>query len=190
MSNDIVLPVASIKPITTHYNGYRFRSRTEARWAVFFDQLKLPYEYELEGYVIDGICYLPDFYLPSLKLFAEVKVNAASITPDELVKIFTFALDADKPTLLILGTPGNHKFLLVDRRHAMPLDQVYEEVDAHAVAETIGEMETDACVTIAPLPLGEFGARHLVYACLPSYDDFKWTEAVKAAREARFEFAR
>lgn len=26
----------SIKPIETIYNGYHFRSRLEARWAVFF----------------------------------------------------------------------------------------------------------------------------------------------------------
>ncbi len=25
-----------IKPIETYYDGYRFRSRLEARWAVFF----------------------------------------------------------------------------------------------------------------------------------------------------------
>ena len=26
-----------VKPIETQYHGYRFRSRLEARWAVFFD---------------------------------------------------------------------------------------------------------------------------------------------------------
>jgi hypothetical protein len=182
--------VANIKPITTHYNGYRFRSRTEARWAVFFDTLKIAYEYELEGYVVDGICYLPDFYLPTFDVFAEIKVNALSITPEELVKIFTFALGADKPTLLILGTPGNHKFLLVDRRHVAPLEELYDEITAEVVAETIAEMETDACVTIAPLPRGELSTKHLVYTQLQPYDDYGWSEAIKAAREARFEFAR
>lgn len=39
-----------IKPIETYYNGYRFRSRLEARWAVFFDALGVRYEYEPEGY--------------------------------------------------------------------------------------------------------------------------------------------
>jgi hypothetical protein len=37
-----------IKPIETRYNGYRFRSRLEARWAVFFDTLGIEYQYELE----------------------------------------------------------------------------------------------------------------------------------------------
>ena len=51
-----------IKPIETYYNGYRFRSRLEARWAVFFDALGVKYEYEPEGFDLgDGLYYLPDF---------------------------------------------------------------------------------------------------------------------------------
>lgn len=52
----------AVKAIETFYNGYRFRSRLEARWAVFFDSLNVEYEYEPEGYRLqDGSCYLPDF---------------------------------------------------------------------------------------------------------------------------------
>ena len=40
----------SIMPIQTQYDGYLFRSRLEARWAVFFDNAKIAYEYEPEGY--------------------------------------------------------------------------------------------------------------------------------------------
>lgn len=51
-----------MKPIETIYNGYRFRSRLEARWAVFFDALGVEYEYEPEGFDLgDGMYYLPDF---------------------------------------------------------------------------------------------------------------------------------
>jgi len=51
-----------IKPIETIYHGYRFRSRLEARWAVFFDSLGVKYEYEPEGFRLpDGSMYLPDF---------------------------------------------------------------------------------------------------------------------------------
>lgn len=51
-----------IKPIETIYNGYRFRSRLEARWAVFFDELGVQYEYEPEGFeMASGKKYLPDF---------------------------------------------------------------------------------------------------------------------------------
>lgn len=63
-----------IKPIETYYNGYRFRSRLEARWAVFFDALGVKYEYETEGYHFEsGINYLPDFYLPEFRCLFEVK---------------------------------------------------------------------------------------------------------------------
>ena len=66
--------MAEIKAIETFYNGYRFRSRLEARWAVFFDAAGIEYEYEPEGYVLsDGTCYLPDFYLPMFHMFVEIK---------------------------------------------------------------------------------------------------------------------
>jgi len=55
--------MTQIKAIETVYNGYRFRSRLEARWAVFFDTLGIEYRYEPEGFDLDGIWYLPDFFL-------------------------------------------------------------------------------------------------------------------------------
>lgn len=42
-------------PIETRYKGYRFRSRLEARWAVFFDVLGVRWEYEPEGYDLTDI---------------------------------------------------------------------------------------------------------------------------------------
>lgn len=53
-----------IKAIPTEYKGYRFRSRLEARWAVFFDACGVEWEYEPEGYDLgNGLYYLPDFLL-------------------------------------------------------------------------------------------------------------------------------
>jgi hypothetical protein len=52
----------TIKAIETVYKGYRFRSRLEARWAVFFDTLGIEWVYEPEGFeTTDGYRYLPDF---------------------------------------------------------------------------------------------------------------------------------
>lgn len=42
--------VMAIKAIQTRYKGYNFRSRLEARWAVFFDALGIKWEYEPEGF--------------------------------------------------------------------------------------------------------------------------------------------
>ena len=56
----------SMKAIETRYKGYRFRSRLEARWAVFFDALGLTWEYEPEGFETDAGWYLPDFRLTTV----------------------------------------------------------------------------------------------------------------------------
>ena len=73
-----------IKAIETVYNGYRFRSRLEARWAVFFDAVGIEYEYEPEGLILsDGTPYLPDFYLPKFHSYFEVKSRHIKGTPAE-----------------------------------------------------------------------------------------------------------
>jgi len=66
--------MSEIKAIETEYNGYRFRSRLEARWAVFFDIASIKYLYEYQGFVLnDSRNYLPDFYLPKFNVFVEIK---------------------------------------------------------------------------------------------------------------------
>lgn len=51
-----------LKPIDTVYKGYKFRSRLEARWAVFFDEMRFKWEYEPQGFGLsNGEAYLPDF---------------------------------------------------------------------------------------------------------------------------------
>ena len=58
------------KAIETKYRGYRFRSRLEARWAVFLDAWGVSWKYEPEGYDLgDQGWYLPDFYIPSWEMF-------------------------------------------------------------------------------------------------------------------------
>lgn len=81
--------MAEIRAIETHYNGYRFRSRLEARWAVFMDNLSIEYIYEPEGFDLgDGYYYLPDFYLPNTNAWVEIK--GKDITDNELEKIIRF----------------------------------------------------------------------------------------------------
>ena len=72
-----------IKPIETVYNGYRFRSRLEARWAVFFDAANIRYQYEPEGFVgYLGIPYLSDFYFTDFQVYAEVKGSDKQLKED------------------------------------------------------------------------------------------------------------
>jgi len=62
-----------IKSIPSYYRGIKFRSQLEANYAVFFDEYGIEWEYEVEGYDLDGLWYLPDFWLPEIKTFFEVK---------------------------------------------------------------------------------------------------------------------
>lgn len=63
-----------MKIIETEYKGTIYRSRTEARWAVFMTALNFPFVYEPECFDLgkDG-WYVPDFWLPSIDSFMEVK---------------------------------------------------------------------------------------------------------------------
>ena len=86
--------MSEIKAIQTKYKGYLFRSRLEARWAVFFDCCGVEYEYEPEGYDLgNGLMYLPDFLLHGVDgrdggdLYVEVK---GQMTEDDAKKINRF----------------------------------------------------------------------------------------------------
>jgi hypothetical protein len=71
----------------TFYKGFTFRSRLEARWAIAMDEMKVRWEYEPEGLQIDRYTkfgYLPDFYLPELDCFAEVK---GSLNSQETIRL-------------------------------------------------------------------------------------------------------
>jgi hypothetical protein len=63
----------ALQAIQTFYDGQHYRSRLEARWAVFFNAMRIHYQYEPEGFNLHGTFYLPDFYLPTQKYFFEVK---------------------------------------------------------------------------------------------------------------------
>ena len=90
-----------MKAIETRYKGYRFRSRLEARWAVFFDTLGLKWEYEPEGFELGGgVRYLPDFFVEGV--FAEVKPTQ-NVSDFDKAKRFSEA--TRKPILLLGGTP-------------------------------------------------------------------------------------
>ena len=96
-----------IKPIETCYNGYRFRSRLEARWAVFFDALDIKYIYEPEGYELsDGSKYLPDFYLPELDYYAEVKGKNEHLIND-LKRIERFVCEKKAAAIILSEIPYN-----------------------------------------------------------------------------------
>ena len=102
-----------MKAIQTRYNGYLFRSRLEARWAVFFKSLGMKWEYEPEGFDLgDGVWYLPDFRVkyPRGAVWFEVKGDVAQITPHEWQKIGRFAQRNQKLWILD-GAPEVHAYM-------------------------------------------------------------------------------
>ena len=89
----------TIKAIETRYKGYRFRSRLEARWAVFFDALGIRYQYEPQGFQIyrhleqgDPWLYLPDFFLTDLGTWVEVKGSLDDVS-DDYFEMIASAID-------------------------------------------------------------------------------------------------
>lgn len=97
-------PPRTLNPIETEFNGYRFRSRLEARWAVFLTALGVVYYYEHEGFNLEGKQYLPDFWLPALQCFIEIK--GAPPTEEEQRLARLLALTAHKPVYLFAGNVG------------------------------------------------------------------------------------
>jgi len=101
-----------MKAIETVYNGYRFRSRLEARWAVFFDAIELEYQYEPQGFMTgdkEDIFYLPDFYFPSLNVYAEIKPNRE--LDDRKAEIFAYNISYEDNiggVLVCYGLPSDH----------------------------------------------------------------------------------
>lgn len=75
--------MSNLTAIETNYAGCRFRSRLEARWAVWLNHLKIEWRYEPQGFELpSGKAYLPDFYLPATDLWVEVKGDERELRAD------------------------------------------------------------------------------------------------------------
>lgn len=62
-----------LKAIPTLYAGVQMRSKLEAEAAKLFDGLGIKWKYEPQGWDCDGVWYLPDFYLPAIRTYVEIK---------------------------------------------------------------------------------------------------------------------
>lgn len=110
----------TLTPIETRYKGCRFRSRLEARWAVFFDTIGLEWTYEPEGFELgNGLRYLPDFYIKKWNTWVEVKPTFPSQAEMEKFQILCEnvdhlgdRVDHRKKHSLICGTPAKPKVTL------------------------------------------------------------------------------
>ena len=100
----------NLKPIETVYKGYRFRSRLEARWAVFFDACGVDWEYEPEGFDLGGgLMYLPDFLLHGVQgrdggdLYVEVKGNMTQADVRKINRFARIRMDNGENGVFVVG---------------------------------------------------------------------------------------
>ncbi|NIQ88779.1 MAG: hypothetical protein GWN93_06725 [Deltaproteobacteria bacterium] len=171
-----------IKAIETVYNGYRFRSRLEARWAVFFDAMGFEYQYEPEGFEFDnGLKYLPDFWLPRVEMYGEVKPTPLTGTDRE--KVASLVIATGKKCLQLIGPPDFKPYWAVERAS----DWTEED---YRKSFTLGTMQWD----YALVSQYYYTENRFFNSCAGLYEqesDFAWDknyiDAVHAARGARFE---
>ncbi len=99
-----------VKSISTAFNGITFRSRLEARWAMIFDALSMEYRYEYEGFDLNGTWYLPDFWIPSIKTWVEIKPTSATAKEQWLCE--ALALQTQNRVILFQGleVPGDYTY--------------------------------------------------------------------------------
>lgn len=205
-----------LQPIETRYKGFRFRSRAEARWAVFFDAANVRFVYEPEAYALgDGLIYLPDFYLPNLGVWFEVKGPAdADLTkpwklqerlydsgsPDRVV--VAYGQMPDPATLTIAGHPEadmDHQGRPIDPAFDLMVSGDYHyawcvcpwcgkagvEFDARG-ARVCGWRAHHETVTEAMSAVADLGHWHEDKCYTGNHPTI--AKAYAAARSARFEF--
>jgi len=153
-------------PIDTEYKGCFFRSRLEARWAVFFEKMGWNWRYEVEGFQLPSGNYLPDFYFPDLKIYAEVK-------PQFLNKK-EFRLCCELSEILSEGKQDELNVLLLEGDMCWKTQR--------------GIVSGEYCQDVVPMPLD-----HRFYPFFynstfdPKYFD-ETADIITYARSARFEF--
>lgn len=154
-----------IKAIETRYGGYRFRSRLEARWAVFLDVCEIGYDYEPEGLEVPTtqgtIPYLPDFWLDSAQ-WAEVKGFLNLEAMERLHAIATTLTDCKTGNdLVILGeVPRLHSAKWPVQLHwhnrlwAVPWEPQSAGCPLYRVRVAVDATEQDAAHLVNGFPFG------------------------------------
>lgn len=177
-----------IKPIETEYKGYRFRSRLEARWAVFFQTAGIPWEYEPEGIDLDADGgYLPDFLIrvEFIGVMGEhiyrdlwndtfIEVKPYALVPKQADRLFTIARHTSY--VLCSDPPGAHRLW-----HMFPTD----DEDSCAEAALFYDLGDSVAICLMP-SMGE--AYKTAYGLHQAYfNSNKLGSAYLAARQSRFE---
>jgi hypothetical protein len=170
----------NIRAIQTHYDGYHFRSRAEARWAVFFNHAGMRYEYEKEGYQLPIGRYLPDFFLPDLGVWLEVK--GVLPTDREIALAVHLHIMTDFEVLIAIGAPSatDQIIRVPQREHEGESTRYHFCDDRKNKGEFWLQSEESGCFSIGP----SSGVDHGKYPGIFSAT----RDGYAASRFARFEF--
>lgn len=133
----------------TVYEGVTFRSRLEARWAVFWNALGLPWIYEPEV-PVDGLQYQPDFLLG--RLWIEVKPESWEPSDADLRKYALLVTATEKDMFVMFGSPGKWTNGQLDDRQVKAL-RVQVEYGI-ASFERYELVECPKCGAVQFCPLG------------------------------------
>jgi hypothetical protein len=87
----------------TRYAGVLFRSFLESRWARAFDDAGIEWRYEPMRFFQGNRSYLPDFWLPELDVWAEVKPFVPSFGEHFLCKLL--CEHVQRPVYFLIGHP-------------------------------------------------------------------------------------
>jgi len=94
------------------YRGTVFRSTLEVRWAVYLDAVGLTWEYEPRCFDLEELGrYLPDFWLPQVRSWAEVKPGTFS--DEERARVVSLCRTTHQTVLLLDGRPEPCSYELV-----------------------------------------------------------------------------
>lgn len=186
--------MTNLKPIETEYKGYRFRSRLEARWAVFFDTCGVKWEYEPEGFDLgDGIKYLPDFRLHGVTLNHSFKAENCSI----YVEVKGQMNDADAKKINRFHQQGGEILVVGNIPDGTNVDELIDSMTSASSGSKPGWPEFYNFETIDNDYFGAypgvdekgtftlFGAD---YNYISQMDEEATEKAYRAARQKRFEF--
>jgi hypothetical protein len=137
-----------LKAKPTIYEGHRYRSRTEARWAHYFNLLEIKYlpdpqsitirfDSSLFGFPTN---YIPDFRFPDIRVWAEVK-GAVDLTPTEKGKVIGLVSGTGEPCLVLQGIPQVKPYpcLLTEEfaeTNEIPINKVVSETTEKKVVLT------------------------------------------------------
>lgn len=107
----------------TKSQGTQFRSKLEAQWAEYLTGLGYRWEYEKRTFDTTLGWYLPDFWLPELSMWAEVKPGRLDKTA--LTKIMDVSSQTGNNALLFEGSPRKRVWM-VERHGDMQALQHYK----------------------------------------------------------------